>query len=415
MGLTSDDNVESSAGLEVQRLRVSEYRFRQMAENAPGFQYVIDLRSQAIVFLSRDTFLGYGREALLQTGFIAQLTHPADADAVRAHGELALAGQGDAFEYRLRSASGEWEWVRARTAALRDLAGDPVEIATYLSIVTQSRQTIDALANSQRRIELLVQSSGQIIYDYAVATGEMTWSGAVEPVLGFRPDEMDGGIARWGELIADEDAMDVFRMMEDAERSCSSFGVEYRLRRKDERYVWVFDRGFFLPGEDGRAERMLGIMQDITERRETEQRRNEAQEMVIAAQQATLRELSTPLIPLRDDIVVMPLVGALDSNRAQQIMETLLEGVARQGARAAILDITGVNIVDTQVANALLQAAQAVRLLGARVVLTGIRPEVAQTLVGLGVDLEAITTCATLQDGIATVMRAGEARARAGR
>jgi anti-anti-sigma factor len=415
MSLSSDDSAKSSAVLEVQRLRANERRFRQMAENAPGFQYVIDLRSQAMVFMSRDGFLGYSREELSQTGFIAQLIHPADADVVREHGEQALAGQGDAYEYRLRSTSGEWEWVRARAAVLRDLGGDPVEMVTYLSIVTESRQTIEALANSQRRIELLVQSSGQIIYDYAVATGEMTWSGAVEPVLGFRPDEMEGGIARWGELIADEDAMEVFRMMEDAERACASFGVEYRLRRKDDSYVWVFDRGFFLPGEDGRAERMLGIMQDITERRETEQRRNEVQETVIAAQQATLRELSTPLIPLRDDIVVMPLVGALDSSRAQQIMETLLEGVARQGARAAILDITGVSIVDTQVANALLQAAQAVRLLGAQVVLTGIRPEVAQTLVGLGVDLEAIVTCATLQDGIATVMRAAGPRPRSGR
>jgi rsbT co-antagonist protein RsbR len=97
----------------------------------------------------------------------------------------------------------------------------------------------------------------------------------------------------------------------------------------------------------------------------------------------------------------MPLVGAIDSRRVQQIMDTLLTGVADYGATKVILDITGVPIVDTQVANALLRAARAVTLLGAQTVLTGVRPEVAQTLVGLGVDLSGIVTLGTLQDGIA--------------
>ena len=96
----------------------------------------------------------------------------------------------------------------------------------------------------------------------------------------------------------------------------------------------------------------------------------------------------------------MPLVGAIDSRRVTQIMETLLTGVSTSRASTVILDITGVMIVDTQVANALVQASQAVGLLGAQVVLTGIRPEVAQTLVGLGVDLRGIITRSTLRDGI---------------
>ncbi len=99
--------------------------------------------------------------------------------------------------------------------------------------------------------------------------------------------------------------------------------------------------------------------------------------------------------------MVMPLIGALDAQRTQQIMETLLHGISTSRAQVAILDITGVAVVDTQVANALLQAARAVRLLGAQVALTGIRPEVAQTLVGLGVDLGGIVTYSTLQSGIA--------------
>jgi anti-anti-sigma regulatory factor len=146
------------------------------------------------------------------------------------------------------------------------------------------------------------------------------------------------------------------------------------------------------------------ILRDATEQIRNEQERVELKEQVIAAQQAALRELSTPIIPLTDDLLVMPLIGTVDSNRAQQVIETLLEGVSASRATTVILDITGVLIVDTQVANALLRAAQAVKLLGARVVLTGIRPEVAQTLIGLGLDLSGITTRATLQSGIAAAM-----------
>lgn len=147
------------------------------------------------------------------------------------------------------------------------------------------------------------------------------------------------------------------------------------------------------------------VATDITEVKRADQERAMLQQQVIDAQQVALRELSTPLLPLSPGVLAMPLVGTIDSQRAQLVMETLLEGIAAYQAQVAILDITGVQIVDTQVANALLGAAQAVRLLGADVVLTGIRPEVAQTLVGIGADLSGIITCSTLQSGIAYALR----------
>jgi rsbT co-antagonist protein RsbR len=127
------------------------------------------------------------------------------------------------------------------------------------------------------------------------------------------------------------------------------------------------------------------------------------------AERDALRELSTPLIPISDDVVIMPLIGTIDSQRAQQVMEALLEGVAQHQASLVILDITGVSVVDTQVAQAFIQAAQAVRLLGAQVMLTGIQPQIAQTLVHLGVDLSGIITHGSLQAGIAAAL--GESRA----
>jgi methyl-accepting chemotaxis protein len=124
------------------------------------------------------------------------------------------------------------------------------------------------------------------------------------------------------------------------------------------------------------------------------------QQEIIRVQEATLEELSTPLIPINDQITVMPLVGAVDSRRSQRVMEVLLFGVSKSRAKLVILDVTGVAVVDTQVAEGLVRAARALRLLGARVVITGIRPEVAQTLVTLGVQLGDIVTHGTLQSGI---------------
>lgn len=118
-----------------------------------------------------------------------------------------------------------------------------------------------------------------------------------------------------------------------------------------------------------------------------------------------LRELSVPVVPVWEGVLVVPLVGVLDSTRAREMMQTLLEAVVRQRARVVILDITGVPAVDTQVADHLIRTVKATRLLGARSVLVGIRPAIAQTLVRLGVDLESVHTEADLQSGLQYAFR----------
>ncbi|NJL34619.1 MAG: HAMP domain-containing protein [Chloroflexaceae bacterium] len=148
------------------------------------------------------------------------------------------------------------------------------------------------------------------------------------------------------------------------------------------------------------------LAQAMHELEQGAQERATLQQQVIAAQQATLRELSSPLIPIADQVVVMPLIGAIDSQRAQQILDTLLNGVEQHRAQVAIIDITGVKTVDTAVAKVLLQAAQAIRLLGAQTLLTGIQPPIAQTLVHLGVDMRTIATYSSLQMGVAAAVAA---------
>lgn len=118
-----------------------------------------------------------------------------------------------------------------------------------------------------------------------------------------------------------------------------------------------------------------------------------------------LRELSVPVVPVWHGVLVVPLVGTLDSTRARELTQTLLEAVARERARVVILDITGVPAVDTQVADYLLRTVKAARLLGAHSLVVGIRPAIAQTLVRLGVELEGVHTEADLQSGLEHAFR----------
>ncbi|MFC4711323.1 RsbT co-antagonist protein RsbRA [Planococcus dechangensis] len=123
-------------------------------------------------------------------------------------------------------------------------------------------------------------------------------------------------------------------------------------------------------------------------------------ERTVSLQKIALQELSASLIPVFDKVSVMPLVGTIDTERAKLIMENLLDGVVRHRAEVVLLDITGVPVVDTMVAHHIIQAADAVRLVGAKCMLVGIRPEIAQTIVTLGINLNDFTTTSTLQRGV---------------
>jgi rsbT co-antagonist protein RsbR len=127
-------------------------------------------------------------------------------------------------------------------------------------------------------------------------------------------------------------------------------------------------------------------------------------EEIIRRQSQDLLELSTPVVNLWDGILALPLIGALDSGRTQVVMEALLEKIVETGSRLAIIDITGVPTVDTEVAQHLMKTVAAARLMGAECIISGIRPQIAQTIVHLGVDLGDITTKASLQSALAVAL-----------
>jgi rsbT co-antagonist protein RsbR len=131
----------------------------------------------------------------------------------------------------------------------------------------------------------------------------------------------------------------------------------------------------------------------------------QSRESIISRQQQELMELSTPVVQLWDNIVALPLIGTLDSERTQVVMENLLEKVVETGASIAIIDITGVPTVDTLVAQHLLKTVAAARLMGADCIISGIRPQIAQTIVHLGINLADIITKATLADAFAIALQ----------
>jgi anti-anti-sigma regulatory factor len=147
------------------------------------------------------------------------------------------------------------------------------------------------------------------------------------------------------------------------------------------------------PVESAGGTLIISSIRDITERRETEERiKRQAQEILEMA--------TAPVVQVWEGVVLVPLIGTLDSQRTQQLMERLLQRVTETGSPVAVLDITGVPTIDTQTAQHLIETISAVRLLGADVILTGVRPVIAQTLVHLGIDLSHVVTRTSLASGL---------------
>ncbi|HEU4535506.1 MAG TPA: STAS domain-containing protein, partial [Polyangiaceae bacterium] len=154
---------------------------------------------------------------------------------------------------------------------------------------------------------------------------------------------------------------------------------------------------------------------ELAERRRAEAQRAALQAEIVRMQALQLAELSTPVIPITEGILVMPLIGTMDAARARSMLEAALAGAHARRARVLILDITGMKLVDAAVAESLARAASALRMLGADVVLTGVSAGVAQALVGLDVDLGPLVTKATLELGIAYALsRVGQRWVRVG-
>jgi PAS domain S-box-containing protein len=248
----------------------------------------------------------------------------------------------------------------------------------------------------------LLDSAGIGLWEWDISRDKITWSDALLTMYSLARDTFTGTLDAYMALVHEDDRAAVSEQVERVFGSNDpAYYIEHRHVRRDGEVRYLTSHGYLFRDKDGKPIRLSGIVQDVTEQRRKEDERAAMQQQVIDAQRENLRQLGAPIIPLAANTLAMPLVGTLTPERAMIVTETLLHAVTERGAEFVILDVTGVPAVDTEVADGLLRVAQAVRLLGAEVALTGMQPGVARALVELGVDMSAFVTKADLQGGIA--------------
>lgn len=370
-------------------------------------QLVIDSLPQAIFWKDRDSrYLGANRRLLEDAGLnsLADIIGKSDTDMpwveqvplYRAD-DLAVMANGPKLniEEPLTRADGTQIWLRTNKLPLvRD--GEVIGVLAMYEDVTEERRQANELRTFKAIIDnapdgIIVADTNQVI---TYANAAMTTMLGYPSLVGLSASA----------IVPPQTLQRMPELMQIA-LTAGKANVQVDYLCRDGTILTVNAAGLAIFNDSGQPIGFGTINRDISEQLRLEEERRRMQEQVIEAQQAMLRELSTPLLPIADQVVAMPIIGTIDTNRASQIMETLLEGVARYRARIAILDITGVRVVDTQVAGALIRAAQAARLLGAQVIITGIGPEVAQTLVHIGAELTNMAAKPNLQEGIAFALR----------
>ena len=261
-------------------------------------------------------------------------------------------------------------------------------------------RTIEAL-NARLQERLLFSIGPVVVFRWRNSEG---WpveyvSPNVYELSGYTAEAFLGRQQIYSDLIVKEDLPRVF---EEVQRF-SAAGVHwfihepYRLVRADGRTIWVSDYSVVRRDSTGAITHYFGYLFDITERIE-EINRLEKNEQII-------RQLKTPVLRVWDGVLAMPVLGAVDEERAQQMMETLLQEVSTEAMNVAVLDLTGLHEVDGATMEYLVRMVRAVQLLGCKCVVSGISPAVARVIVGLGMDIATLSTFATLQSALAYALK----------
>jgi rsbT co-antagonist protein RsbR len=357
---------------------------------------------------------GYSNEeALSDPEFFRRNIHPEDIARVGAE-VISFFEKGQSYisPHRMRRKDGTYAWVETLfmygTAKDKGMALNALmfDVTERIKTEHELRATLTSEQKLRQRLDGFVASVPGIVWEsYFQAQPDAQRldfvSESVEKITGYSADEWFQPNF-WLEMVIPEDKEHAHQESYRIAQAGSGLS-SYRWRTKDGRIIWVTTQMMAIRDDDGNLIGLRGITMDVTEEKRVEAEIADARlrEGMLRAQEESLLALSTPLVPIDDDVLAMTLVGNVDERRAERVLLTLLEGVNRSSARVVILDVTGVPVVNEQTADALLRAARAVRLLGADVVLTGIRPEVARTLVTLEANLGSIVTKSTLKAGIA--------------
>ncbi len=384
----------------LRQLQAAEERYERLIANIPGMVYQFELHPDGTMKMpyasvgSRDIY-GLEPEVIMDDVMvIVNLIHADDMAGFQTSVlESAQTMQPWRWEGRI-VLDGQIKWTQGSSRPRHGEHGVVIWDGVLLDIT--ARKQAQAL---QQRFAAILEASPDFIGIAAPSGQPLYINPQGRAMVGLTADEPITQL-NVGSFHPDDAAHLVLRQAIPAAIQHGQWLGETRMRHKNGTLIPVSMAVICRNNERGEPEFLAAIARDISERTRAEEEQKRLHEEIVRVQSQALAELSTPLIALHQAIVLMPLIGTIDSQRALTVMDTLLNGAAEQQAQVVIVDVSGVPVVDTRVATTLIQAAQALRLLGAEVVISGIRPEIAQTIIGLGVDLSGITTFSRLNQGL---------------
>jgi rsbT co-antagonist protein RsbR len=322
-------------------------------------------------------------------------------------------------EIKQRRRDGSLFDTHVTTFPLHDETGNIISMAAVIRDITERKRAEKQLRRQQEqteRSERLLRSVIDATPDWIFAKGRdfryILINKSFTEAIGTTPEEAVGKddleIGFPEELVFGNPAKGIrgFRTDDRAViESGEALHNPYDPATSADGSVHIFDtKKMPLRDAEGNIFAVLGVARDISERVQAEEERERLQQQIIDAQKRAIQELSTPIIPIMDRIIVMPLIGSIDTLRARDITRTLLGGISQYRAKVVILDITGVPIVDSGVAAHLNKTIQAARLKGAHTIVTGVSDAVAETIVDLGIDWSGVETLRDLQTGLTAAL-----------
>ena len=327
---------------------------------------------------------------------LAELAHPDDRAAVEAAwSKLLASGEPVSFRVRLRDGSGAH---RPLSCSARRSSDGGAVFGTLRAAPEVTEEELKTLRSKARMMDGVAEHlDGTVLWGLDPDANCFYHEGKGLAKIGLKPGHLVG--ANWFDIFAEparEAGVDLDAWFD---------GRPHRVRNEFYGIYWDIS---VVPLRDDRGEPGAGILcfgVDITEAKLAEKElRTQLQQ--IEAQQKVIRDLSTPIIEVWDGVLTLPMVGTVDSMRTADVMSSLLSKIVEKQARYAILDLTGVEVVDTQVASHLIELVTAIRLLGADGIVAGIKPNVAQTMVALGLDLSQLNTQRNLRAALNHAIRA---------
>lgn len=292
---------------------------------------------------------------------------------------------------------GRWCWLEVTYLPLRDETGVRFVMA-LIRDVSAHREAEAQQRRSAALLQSIIENAPLLIYAVDAEGRYTVANRLVEAAAGKPRSELMGRMP--SEFLPGDTAARFAAQDREAMASSAPIAVEDRVEMLDGTHVFITTK-FALRDDDGKVTGVCGISADITERVRAEEHNLRLQEQMFRVREDTLRSISTPLLPIAPGVLVVPLVGKMTRERADLVIEALLDGISGQQARIAILDVTGMPEAGAEVTDALIRAARSVRLLGAEIVITGVRPSVARSLVQLEANLGGIVTLGTLERGVA--------------